>query len=126
MLDGEASGRVDLLEEILGGRPWGEPELWAMPIEYNAAASVWVSDTVDVLSRQLHRFFGFGAARDGSLGHHSSLALPKSIPAESARRSPIFVTASPTRRTTLSNAKIGSTPAIPSSASAAFESELLR
>jgi hypothetical protein len=31
-----------------------EPELWALPTEYNAAASAWMSDTVDVLSRELH------------------------------------------------------------------------
>ena len=31
-----------------------EPELWALPSEYNAAASAWMSDTVDGLSRELH------------------------------------------------------------------------
>lgn len=31
-----------------------EPELWAVPSEYNAAAAAWMSDSVDVLSRELH------------------------------------------------------------------------
>lgn len=31
-----------------------EPEIWALPSEYGAAASAWMSNTVDVLSRELH------------------------------------------------------------------------
>lgn len=31
-----------------------DPELWAVPSEYNAAAAAWLNNTVDALSRELH------------------------------------------------------------------------
>lgn len=31
-----------------------DPELWAAPSEYNAAAAAWINDAVDVFSRELH------------------------------------------------------------------------
>lgn len=31
-----------------------EPELWVLPSEYGAAASAWMSNTVDIFSRELH------------------------------------------------------------------------
>jgi hypothetical protein len=31
-----------------------DPEVWALPSEYDAAASAWMSTTVDTLSRELH------------------------------------------------------------------------
>lgn len=31
-----------------------EPEVWALPSEYGAAASAWMSNTVDIWSRELH------------------------------------------------------------------------
>lgn len=119
--------RVRVPTQLKSAKPGGEslatPRCHASPLKGPKQSRA--SDTVDGLSRELHRLLA-SVPRETARGHHSSLELPKSIPAELARRSPIFETASPTCRTTLSNATIGVSSAIPSSASAAFESELLR